>query len=191
MFQMQARVHWLLHNAETSVKYQWRVHNDPLQPTWTWTVYPDTWSLELVLDTSSLHFDFLEAKRDSWWGWIPDRATAPVPSRAMATMEKPLHIQDAARAPLCQDNPLGWGWEQISWGSGESIPREVWCKQLLWEGETAPKLTEPHWAHQGDKWKGPTPLCLFSLLSLLNPGLRTKKKHNVRGLQQALQEEKF
>lgn len=56
----------MLTGFSTMLKHQlkqWRVHNDHLQPRWTWIVYSDTWSLELVLDVSSLHSIFLLKQR--------------------------------------------------------------------------------------------------------------------------------
>lgn len=111
MFQMQAPVHWLLHNAQTSVK---AVEGSQWPPATQVNLNCLSWHLELgiasghIFSPQSLSF---EAKRGPWWGWTPDRTSAPVPSRLMATKKKQLPIQDTARAPLCQDKPLGRGWE--------------------------------------------------------------------------------
>lgn len=66
MFQMQARVPWLLHNAQTSVKDQWRVHSDHLQPRGACTVYPDTWSLGPSSFTLCI-------QQPSRWFWVSGR----------------------------------------------------------------------------------------------------------------------
>lgn len=108
MFQMQAPVHWLLHNAQTSVK---AVEGSQWPPATQVNLNCLSWHLELgigsghIFSPQSLSF---EAKRGPWWGWTPDRASLLSPA---GTMDKKLHIQDTARASLCQDKPLGRGWQ--------------------------------------------------------------------------------
>lgn len=61
-------------------------------------VYPDTWSLELVLDTSSLHSLFLLKQREALdeAELLTAQQLLP-PNRLMATMEEQLYLQDTAR----------------------------------------------------------------------------------------------
>lgn len=122
MFQMQAGAHWLLHNAQTSVKAvegsQWppaaQVKLNPASQQELFILTPGAWNWFWTHLLSTVSFFWSKERplmRPNSW-----QHNSSCPQQTDG------HHGKAAVPPRhCQDTPLGWGWEgQGGWDGAEN-----------------------------------------------------------------------